>query len=139
MVASPRRIRSLTSALVAVRRLNSTSGCSAAKRFKIADSRPPASVPTTASAIGPKFGRASALGIRHHHPPNLAQHRAAGDPLEQWHAELLLQQRYAPRDRGLRAVQRLRRARNAAAAVNGQEGEKRIAVHVSSMQKADDT
>ena len=60
MVASPRRIRSLTSALVAVRRLNSTSGCSAAKRFKIADSRPPASVPTTASATGPEFGRASA-------------------------------------------------------------------------------
>jgi hypothetical protein len=35
-------------------------------------------------------------------------------------------------------VQRLRSIRNAAAAVNGQEGEKRIAVHVSPMQKADD-
>jgi hypothetical protein len=35
-------------------------------------------------------------------------------------------------------VQRLRRIRNAAAAVNSQECEKRIAVHVSSMQKADD-
>jgi hypothetical protein len=35
-------------------------------------------------------------------------------------------------------VQRLRRARNAAAAVNGQEGKQRIVVHVRLMQKAYD-
>jgi len=58
--------------------------------------------------------------------------------LEQRHAQILLQQRNTPRYCRLRAVQRLRGTRNAAAAMNRQEGVERIAVHVRSMLKTDD-
>ena len=44
----------LISALVAVRRDKSTSGCSVAKRFKMADSRPPAPA-SLDDLIDPKY------------------------------------------------------------------------------------
>ena len=57
-------------------------------------------------------GRHRTLRIGHHHPPGVAEQGAAGDAVEQGHAEFLLQQRDAPRDRRLRAMQRLGGIRN---------------------------
>ena len=82
-------------------------------------------------------GGNGALRIGHHHPACIAQHGAPGAALEQRHAEFLLEQRDAARNRRLRTVQGSRRVGNSALAMHGQKGFEGVAVHIHLMQKTD--
>jgi hypothetical protein len=59
----------------------------------------------------------------------IGEHNAAAQPIEQRDVEFALQQFDAPADRRLRAVQRRRRAAEAAAAGNRHESPDLIHVH----------